>query len=53
MPYGIDSIVLGAALSSAFLHAAWNAAVKNSPDPGCAMAAQVVGSGLVSMPLLL
>ena len=52
MIYGIDSIVVGAALLSAFLHAAWNAAVKSSSDPRSAMAAQVVGSGLLSVPLL-
>ena len=53
MPYGISSIVVGAALMSACLHAAWNAAVKASPDPRSAMAAQVVGSGLLSVPLLM
>ncbi|MBV8425670.1 MAG: hypothetical protein JOZ88_00355, partial [Hyphomicrobiales bacterium] len=53
MAYGIDSIAVGAALLSAFLHAAWNAAVKTSSDPQSAMAAQVVGSGLISLPLLM
>jgi drug/metabolite transporter (DMT)-like permease len=49
----IDGIGVAAALLSAFLHAAWNAAVKASPTPQGAMAAQVIGSGLVSVPLLL
>ncbi|MBV9431719.1 MAG: hypothetical protein JO137_07850 [Hyphomicrobiales bacterium] len=53
LAYGIDSIAVGAALLSAFLHAAWNAAVKTSSDPQSAMAAQVVGSGLISLPLLM
>ncbi len=53
MPEVIGSIVVAAALLSAFLHAAWNAAVKASPDPRSAMAAQVVSSGLVSVPLLM
>lgn len=45
--------LVAAALLSAFLHAAWNAAVKASHDPQGAMAAQVVTSGLVSLPMLL
>jgi drug/metabolite transporter (DMT)-like permease len=53
LPYTISSVVVGAALLSAFLHAAWNAAVRASPDPRSAMAAQVVGSGLLSIPLLM
>lgn len=53
MSAALGSIVVGAALLSAFLHAAWNAAVKASPDPRSAMAAQVVGSGLLSVPLLM
>jgi drug/metabolite transporter (DMT)-like permease len=53
LPYGIGSVVVGAALLSALLHAAWNAAVRASPDPRSAMAAQVVGSGLLSIPLLM
>jgi drug/metabolite transporter (DMT)-like permease len=50
---GISGIVVGAALFSAFLHAAWNAAVKASPDPQSAMAAQVVASGLIAIPTLM
>lgn len=48
----MDGLVVAAALLSAFLHAAWNAAVKGSSDPRGAMAAQVVASGLVAAPLL-
>jgi drug/metabolite transporter (DMT)-like permease len=50
---GITGIVIAAALLSAVLHAAWNAAVKASPDPAGAMAAQVVASGLIAVPLLM
>ena len=53
MPGGIAGIVVAAALLSAFLHAAWNAAVKASSDPQAAMAAQVVGSGLIAVPMLI
>jgi drug/metabolite transporter (DMT)-like permease len=45
--------VVAAALLSALLHAAWNAAVRAAPDPARAMAAQIVASGLVVAPLLL
>jgi drug/metabolite transporter (DMT)-like permease len=45
--------VVAAALSSAFLHAAWNAAVRAASDPRRAMTAQVVASGLALAPLLL
>ncbi|HEY8383162.1 MAG TPA: EamA family transporter [Microvirga sp.] len=48
----MDLIVVLAALLSAFLHAAWNAAVKAAPDSDGAMAAQVVASGLIALPLL-
>ncbi|MCB5174831.1 DMT family transporter [Microvirga lenta] len=48
----MDSVVVLAALLSAFLHAAWNAAVKASPDAQGAMAAVVVGSGLTAVPAL-
>lgn len=48
----MDGVVIGAALLSAFLHAAWNAAVKASADPRGGMAAQVVASGLVALPFL-
>jgi drug/metabolite transporter (DMT)-like permease len=53
MAEGITGLAVAAALVSAFLHAAWNAAVKASPDPAGAMAAQVVGSGLIAVPLLI
>ncbi|WP_374445267.1 EamA family transporter [Stella sp.] len=49
----MDGIVVAAALLSALLHAAWNAAVKAAPDPQAAMAAQVVASGILSVPALL
>jgi len=52
LPEGIAGITVAAALLSAFLHAAWNAAVKASADPKGAMAAQVMASGLVALPLL-
>lgn len=45
-------VVVAAALLSAFLHAAWNAAVRAASDPRRAMAAQVVASGLLVAPLL-
>jgi drug/metabolite transporter (DMT)-like permease len=48
----MDGTVVAAALLSALLHAAWNAAVKASPDPGAAMTAQVVGAGLLALPAL-
>jgi hypothetical protein len=53
LPHGINGIVVAAALFSAFLHAAWNAAVKASRDPRSAMVAQVVASGLVALPILM
>ena len=49
----MDGLLVATALLSAFLHAGWNAAVKASPDVKGAMAAQVVSSGLISLPLLL
>jgi len=39
--------VVAAALQSAFLHAAWNAAVWAASDQRGAMAAQVVAAGLL------
>ena len=48
----IPAIVIAAALASAVLHACWNAAVKASADPQAAMAAQVIGSGMIALPLL-
>jgi len=52
MADGIAGTAVAAALLSAFLHAAWNAAVKASKDPQGAMAAQVVASGLIALPFL-
>jgi len=52
LPPGIAGIVVAAALLSAFLHAAWNAGVRASRDPQGAMAAQVVASGLIAVPIL-
>ncbi len=49
----MDGVVVAAALLSALLHAAWNAAVKAAADPRGAMAAQVVASGIAAVPLLL
>ncbi|BBK42683.1 membrane protein [Allostella vacuolata] len=49
----MEGIVVWAALTSALLHAAWNAGVKASPDPQGAMAAQVVASGALCAPFLL
>jgi drug/metabolite transporter (DMT)-like permease len=52
LPEGLAGIVVAVALLSAFLHAAWNAGVKASADPGGAMAAQVIASGTASIPVL-
>jgi drug/metabolite transporter (DMT)-like permease len=50
----MDGWQLGAALLSALLHAAWNAAVKASASPREAMTAQMVASALIgAVPLLL
>ena len=48
----MDNLLVAAALASAVLHAAWNAAVKASADPAQAMTAQMVGSALCALPLL-
>lgn len=48
----MELIVFLAALASAALHAGWNAGVKVSASRDDAMAAVVVGCGLVSLPLL-
>lgn len=53
MSGSVTGVIVAAALLSAFLHAGWNAGVKASSDPAGAMAAQVVGSGLMAVPLLL
>lgn len=49
----MSGLLVAAALLSAFLHAAWNAAVKSSADAQGAMAAQVVAAGLLAVPLFL
>jgi hypothetical protein len=46
----MDLLHVFAALVSALLHAGWNAAVKASPRPRAAMAAQLVASGLIALP---
>ena len=48
----MDGILVAAALTSAFLHAAWNAAVKATPRPAEAMAGQMIMAALVSLPIL-
>lgn len=48
----MDNLLVAAALASAVLHAAWNAAVKASAEPARAMTAQMVGSALCALPLL-
>ena len=50
--YAMDSWLVAAALTSAALHAAWNAAVKVSPQPTQAMTAQMVGSAVLALPAL-
>ncbi|MBX3501008.1 MAG: hypothetical protein KF889_16330 [Alphaproteobacteria bacterium] len=49
----MDGIHVVAALASAALHAGWNAAVKASPRPAEAMAAQMLMSAALSLPFLL
>lgn len=44
---------VAAALASAALHATWNAAVKSSAQPVRAMTAQMLGSAVLALPLLL
>jgi len=41
-----------AGLASALLHAGWNAATRQQPDPGSAFASVVVVAGLISIPPL-
>lgn len=43
-------IVFAAALLSAFLHAAWNAAARSRPEPGLALAAVVITAGFLMLP---
>jgi drug/metabolite transporter (DMT)-like permease len=49
----METIHVAAALLSALLHAGWNAAVKASPRPQSAMAAQMHVSALLVLPTLL
>lgn len=49
----MESLHVAAALLSAALHAGWNAAVKGSPRPAEAMAAQMLMSAVLSLPFLL
>ena len=48
----MDSVLVGAALLSAALHAAWNAAVKSSARPPLAMTAQLLASAALAVPVL-
>lgn len=48
----MDGLLVAAALSSAFLHAAWNAAVKATARPAEAMAGQMIMAAVVSLPIL-
>jgi drug/metabolite transporter (DMT)-like permease len=48
----MDGILIAAALSSAVLHAGWNAAVKAAPRPFEAMSAQMITSALIVLPVL-
>jgi drug/metabolite transporter (DMT)-like permease len=45
----LDPTVFAVMLTSAFLHATWNAWVKSRPDPGGALAALVIGAGLPNL----
>jgi len=49
----MDNLFVAAALLSAILHAAWNAAVKASAHPAQAMTAQMLVSALLAMPALI
>jgi drug/metabolite transporter (DMT)-like permease len=49
----MDAVDVAAALTSAVLHAGWNAAVKASRDPPRAMTAQMLLSALFVLPALL
>ena len=48
----MDSTLVAAALLSAALHAAWNAAVKASARPPLAMTAQILASAALALPVL-
>ncbi len=49
----MDSLLVAAALTSALLHAAWNAAVRAQRDTQLAMSAQMVVAALLMAPVLL
>lgn len=49
----MELILVAAALLSAFLHAAWNAAVKAQPDTAGAMTAQIVMAAALAVPGLI
>lgn len=46
----MSDTLVAAALLSALLHAAWNAAVKANPNPAHAMTAQMLVSGVLAIP---
>lgn len=48
----MEGVIVLAALTSAFLHAAWNAAVRLRPDPRGALVAQVIGAGALAALLM-
>jgi drug/metabolite transporter (DMT)-like permease len=48
----ISTLAFASILLSAFLHACWNAFARSRKEPGVAMAAGVIASGIVSLPLL-
>jgi hypothetical protein len=49
----VDSWLVGAALSSAALHAAWNAAVRARPQPAKEMTARMLASAGLAFPALI
>lgn len=49
----MEPLHVAVALSSAILHAGWNALVKASPRPKDAMAAQMVTSAVIVLPILI
>jgi drug/metabolite transporter (DMT)-like permease len=49
----ISSLAFASIIASAFLHALWNAFARSRPEPGDALAAGVIASGIVSIPLLI
>lgn len=49
----MDPVVFLAALASAVLHAAWNAAARHRSDPGQGLAVVLYASGVIAVPLLM